>query len=192
MIHYGDPKFLYVHIPKCAGTSIRDTLRRLFPEMGQPPFPWHMTAWESLDPGLQRDRYFLFAFTRHPLARLRSAYLFASRVQKTSPSEEEFYRYLTDESRGAVPPRGRDSMSQFLCDESGRLLVDFVGRVENLAEDWRTVCQALGIPPLDLPHKNRNPDDQVAGRLLSDRCRAVIFERYREDFRRFYPDGDHF
>ena len=41
----------------------------------------------------------------------------------------------------------------FVTDQQGRLLVNFVGRFENLAEDFAAVCQRLGIHA-SLPYTN--------------------------------------
>jgi hypothetical protein len=41
-----------------------------------------------------------------------------------------------------------------LCDHHDKLLVDFVGRFENLETDWAHVCGRIGIAYQPLPHKN--------------------------------------
>ncbi|MGB6015836.1 MAG: sulfotransferase family 2 domain-containing protein, partial [Nodosilinea sp.] len=41
----------------------------------------------------------------------------------------------------------------FVCSQSGELLVDFVGKFETLDEDFQTVCRRIGIPA-QLPKVN--------------------------------------
>lgn len=41
-----------------------------------------------------------------------------------------------------------------LCDRQGRMLMEFVGRLETLDDDWRTICGRIGIPYERLPKKN--------------------------------------
>jgi hypothetical protein len=41
-----------------------------------------------------------------------------------------------------------------LCDRNGVLLMDFVGKLENLQADWQTVCLAIEIPYRPLPFEN--------------------------------------
>jgi hypothetical protein len=41
-----------------------------------------------------------------------------------------------------------------LCDRQGELLMGFVGKVENLENDWQTVCERIGIEHQALPHTN--------------------------------------
>lgn len=48
--------------------------------------------------------------------------------------------------------RDRRHQHRFVCDSRGNLLVDFVGRLEHLDQDLRTVCERVGLPPpADLP-----------------------------------------
>ncbi|MEJ2178416.1 MAG: sulfotransferase family 2 domain-containing protein, partial [Gammaproteobacteria bacterium] len=41
-----------------------------------------------------------------------------------------------------------------LCGTNGELLMDFVGKLETLDEDWKTICERIGIPYVELPRKN--------------------------------------
>jgi len=50
----------------------------------------------------------------------------------------------------------------------GEIIVDFVGRYENLDEDWAKVCKALGVASVELGKENR-----------------VL----RENYRAFYDEG---
>jgi len=51
-------------------------------------------------------------------------------------------------------PRKDAYQSNVLCDKEGKLLMDFVGKLENLDKDWQTVCQRIRIPEQVLPVKN--------------------------------------
>lgn len=41
-----------------------------------------------------------------------------------------------------------------LCDRKGSLLIDFVGKLENLEKDWCFVCEHIDIPQQTLPREN--------------------------------------
>tara|TARA_B100001123_G_C15083541_1_gene936690 strand:- start:301 stop:1011 length:711 start_codon:yes stop_codon:yes gene_type:complete len=43
---------------------------------------------------------------------------------------------------------------EHISDRSGTLMVDFVGRVENIVEDFAYACQEMGVPDIELPHLN--------------------------------------
>jgi len=57
----------------------------------------------------------------------------------------------------------------WVSDNNDNLIVDFIGRFENLDEDFSKICDRIGKPGLTLPHTN-------AAR--------------REDYRSYYKDGD--
>jgi hypothetical protein len=40
-----------------------------------------------------------------------------------------------------------------LCDKKGNILMDFIGRFENLEEDWNFICDKIGIEIKDLGHR---------------------------------------
>jgi hypothetical protein len=44
--------------------------------------------------------------------------------------------------------------TQMVCSEDGQLLVDFVGKFEQLQQDFEHVCAQLGIEKSKLPHVN--------------------------------------
>jgi hypothetical protein len=164
---------LFVHVPKCAGQSIEvfflqrvglDWERRapflLRPndtaELG-PPRLAHSKAHQYVEnkwmTPAQFDEYFKFTFVRNPWDRLVS-----------------FYRYLGFDRRCSFSrfvqkhlPREYEKKSWFMCPQveyiyrpDGRLLVDFVGRFEALAQDFAAVCERMGIADTQLPHINHS------------------------------------
>jgi hypothetical protein len=46
--------------------------------------------------------------------------------------------------------------SDFVRDKNGKVLVDFIGRFENLQSDFDRVCPEIGLPPTALPHVNKS------------------------------------
>ena len=51
-------------------------------------------------------------------------------------------------------PRQDAYQTSQLCDGEGRLLMDFVGRLVTLQQDWQAICDRIGIPCSDLPKIN--------------------------------------
>ena len=48
------------------------------------------------------------------------------------------------------------SQSKFIYDQHDALLVDFVGRFENLTEDFRKICSSIGLTGVELKHQNKS------------------------------------
>lgn len=166
--------FLFVHVPKAAGTSVRVALE---PWLERPPSgrldkllsrlhlkPWerrylyeHASAQEArrvLGPEAFA-RLYKFAFVRNPWERLVSQYRFLL----SNPDHRRHRRVLALGSFGAFArfelKRRRFFQLELLTDARGQLLMDFVGRYENLPSDFATVTQHLGLKA-KLPHLNRS------------------------------------
>ena len=146
-------RFLFVHVPKTAGSSIARALQplsdapdqrranRLLPKLGVPvnwlPVRWrygrkHTTAQQMKEIFSARvfDEYFKFAFVRNPWDMMVSYYHFLM----ASP---EHHRFAAVQKLGGFREylkyeihRGVVSQSHHLCNESGSVLVDYIGRFD--------------------------------------------------------------
>jgi hypothetical protein len=87
--------------------------------------------------------------------------------------------------RHFVFSRKKSAFTQTGClvDESGSLLVDFVGRFESLETDFKTICDKVGITA-NLPHINKS--DRTAYQDYYDaETRDLTARLYAEDIERF-------
>ncbi|WP_206484691.1 sulfotransferase family protein [Thalassotalea sp. G2M2-11] len=168
---------LYIHIPKTAGQSVESVFleraglsweeREVMllkpnsnPELG-PPRLAHLTTQEYLDYGYltkeELNKLFKFTIVRNPWDRLVSEYrykqhkyTFKDFLFKHFPEEGvDDYREHNGIYRHVMP------QYQFVYDNNDNLMVDFVGKFENLKEDFATITKQLCGSPLDLPHKNK-------------------------------------
>ena len=169
--HY---KCLFIHIPKAAGQSIEHVFLKLLnldwdtraplllryndrPELG-PPRLAHLKAREYVPYKYltqeQFDQYFKFAFVRNPWDRIVSIYKYLGWGRRV-----EFKTFLLKKLKSEVWPKNYwfvGPQSDFVCNETGDIIVDFVGKFENLRTDFNQVCQHLGLPPTQLPHINQS------------------------------------
>ena len=166
---------VFVHIPKTAGRSIEmffmnklnldrenDEHRAQLlitdnddPAKGTEKLS-HLSATEYVECGhiTQQDfsRFYKFSFVRNPWARLVSEYRYRNFL-----SHKNFKDFVVHK----LPSPGRDDkyrhimpQTAMLCDDDGRLLVDFVGKFESLQQDFKKVCEHLGFEDSSLPHVN--------------------------------------
>jgi hypothetical protein len=70
-----------------------------------------------------------------------------------------------------------------LTDGAGKLLVDFVGRYETLAQDFDRVCQTLNITT-HLPHVNKSAHQDYRD-YYDARTRQMVADHFAEDIALF-------
>ncbi len=161
---------VFVHVPKCAGQSIEQFfLKRVGltwdlraplllrpndkPDLG-PPRLAHLKARDYVEKKWlspqQFDTYYRFAFVRNPWDRTASFYRTGYDRVCSFPIFVRFHLPRLLERK----PWFFGPQVDYLHDDGGRLLVDFVGRYERLAADFQQVCTQLDIPDATLPHAN--------------------------------------
>lgn len=164
---------IFVHIPKTGGQSIAQAFLQHYglsweerepllmrpnsdPDLG-PPRLAHLTARQyvecrHVEPD-EWERYYTFSIVRNPWSRVVSLYKWLGYHRDIPFStfvHERLPGYCWTKEHMQVRPQ-----VDYVTDEGGRLLVDFVGRLETLKRDFNHICDRLGVD-LDLPHVNRS------------------------------------
>jgi sulfotransferase famil protein len=205
------PAFIFLHVDKAAGSSIQDALAQYAePRRNSRPrrkliwlgslnhiahlyraleFPEHVTA-NTVRRCLPADLYsaaFKFAFVRNPYDRLVSRYEFlrsraGHRDHRRVMRMKGFEQFIRWEIR-----RNRMSQHSYVTDAKGSLIVDFVGRYEQLHRDFASVCSRLGlVAQLSLIGLSGRPDYRTyytpQTRALVGRCCAYDLELFGYDF----------
>jgi hypothetical protein len=197
--HITKNRAIFIHIPKCAGTSVLKALGKR--AGGREHLPWYVYAGASPN---QYKQYFKFSFVRNPWSRVYSAYSYFARGgnqsgdllmlkrMKRYNSFEDFL--LTGLGEGELSSHVFfQSQSSFLVNGDGELAVDFLGRFENIADDFRAIAEKLNLPSKELPALNvgNKQDDRGLRGVYNDRMIDFVGSYYKEDVRRFnykFPD----
>ena len=126
------------------------------------------------------DSFFTFGFIRNPWDYAVSQYFYILR-RKDHPSHNEVSQFKTfDEFIEWHVVNQKRSMKDFHSDENGNIIVDFIGKFENLNEDFEYVTQKIGLKGLTLPHLNKT-NHRDFRTYYTDYSAELIAKHYKED-----------
>ena len=200
-------KCIFIHIPKCGGTSIEDILFKPLKERTTKDL-W-MLPNEYQTGGLQHlmsshiieevggdifSKYFTFSFVRNPWDKMVSQYNYTIAKRKDLldhigiTKSASFEEYINCVSSTEIFVQW-DQQYKFLYINK-KCVVDFIGRFENLQEDFNVVCNKIGIPQQQLPHKNATKHKHYT-EYYDDETRQIVAEKYAKDIEYFgYEFGE--
>jgi Sulfotransferase family len=190
-------RFLFVHIPKTAGNSVQSVLR----EYSEDELVALRTEQDGIERfGLRNPNYkikkhsrlseyrdalgheqfqslYKFTCVRNPWDRMVSYYF--TPTQNLETWNQKKFREIISK---AV------SVTDYLRLGDGEgdpfANVDCIMRFENLAEDFRAVCIAIGISPPPLPRYNRS-DRQHYSKYYDMELRELVRARFAPEIERF-------
>ena len=190
-------RFLFVHIPKTAGNSIQSVLRDYSEDQlialrkeqdGIERFGLRSTKYKikkhstlneyhrALGEEQFRDLY-KFTCVRNPWYRMVSYYF--TPTQNAETWNRKKFREIISK---AV------SLADYLRLDNGEgdpfANVDCIMRFENLADEFRAVCDTIGIPPPALPRYNRSSRDHYS-KYYDDELREFVGARFAAEIERF-------
>jgi hypothetical protein len=207
-------KFLFIHIPKCAGDSMRELL--LSPENGGERFLGKHAGYSAAQKALEEEieRFTVFAVVRNPFDQAVSFYkhlrkplhMTAAEIDQRYPgwdgkllpvwaselamtvSFPEFVRQVytvADDTRDQAH-WFRDA-SDWLVSSNGVIAVDRILRFENLQEDFSKLAVELGLVG-ELPMLGASLPPRREWdyqELYDDEARRIIGERFRPTLETF-------
>tara|TARA_R100000808_G_scaffold24932_1_gene59552 strand:+ start:31020 stop:31610 length:591 start_codon:yes stop_codon:yes gene_type:complete len=184
-------KCIFVHVPKVAGRSVAESLG-----WDRLTYGGHFPALflKSAYPKIYEE-YFVFGFCRNPLARAISAYNYfknSKTFQRQSVDEDvfsavdnsdNFDEFCINFLNKSDPLQLIDHLAPqyyFLCDEEEKVIVDYLGKLETIEEDYKFITDKLGVDN-NLRHENKGVKEYKA----SKEAENIIKRIYKKDYKIF-------
>lgn len=208
MLYSASKSFLFIHVPKTAGTSIRSVLEPYCGKKGafnylarrleQFPKTVHsigLTRLRTYDahstysdiskiiPTDELNNLFKFCFVRNPYDRAYSYYLHV--LGHTSHREYEKIKgygsfSIMLQNLGEIK---EPSQKSYLVNDNNEICVDFIGKLENIRNDFQEICTKFDID-FQLPVKNKRKHKPWQEAYQGDDWKYIA-EYYAEDFEAF-------
>lgn len=185
-------RVIFIHVPKCAGTSMEEYLK----DFGFRIEGHYHTTHRYLLKNDKYKNYYKFSFTRNPYDKMVSEFKWYTDQSNewNSPDCRKYYKdvdFKTFVNKFITSHLGDPyhlySQYSILRPLKG---IDFIGRFENLQEDFNTVCEKIGIPQQKLPHKYKRKHKHYT-EYYDDKTRQIVSEKYSKDIEHFrYKFGD--
>ncbi len=192
---------IFIRMPKTASTSMLPQ----FPDMhGAYSPPTELIKKRARE---KWGRYYKFVFIRNTWDRVLSIYLYLDRrmrdhaagvdILKRQPKEwldtdgdiNKFLKHFYDKYGPAWIEDMHEifySQMRWIKDpETGKDFgIDFIGRYENLQDDFDRICDKIGKERVILPHENRT-EHRHYREHYNEESRRIVAEIYKEEIERF-------
>lgn len=202
-------KIIFIHIPKCAGSSIKDFY------FDKPSYDWktpdydnlygwcpernihmqHATPKQLIETELitlkDWNHYFKFAFVRNPWDRAYSDYLWIKKDRKVRGSfksyiqkKGQFKDVLTNTNN--MNYRGDHLTAQSVFANDKHYPLDFIGKFENLKSDVKLINDQLGISSEFSKHSKQNKNKHSHySKFYTNSNLELVQSLYAEDIIQF-------
>lgn len=191
-------RYIFFHINKTGGTSVEHALGYTKGTANSWKGKHHKLKWYKRVANKHHgfENYFKFTVVRNPWDRFLSLYKY--RVKRNHPSfdgkiipfkawAKKIYNCKPRFCKGFTqkdPKMFVKPQLNWITDASGNMVVDFICRFENFQQDFNTVCNKIGIPERNLPHKNKSKHKHYT-EYYNDETIEIVAKKYKKDIEYF-------
>jgi len=191
-------QYLYIHIPKNAGSSVSWSLTHyhggFFREQK------HDTYYIAIQNYPHEAHYFTFAFVRNPFTRLVSWWNYLNSTEGNRESSKNRIKLFLEDVPTfkafvyALPKNHKGRLKFFYFQKPqydylstcGKIGIDFVGKVENLKEDWGKICDQFNWEEkLEMPVKKKTKTVEYYEDYYTEEMTEIVFDYFKKDFKEF-------
>ena len=183
-------KFIFIHIPKTGGTSVKKYLYE-YANKDQLLFNGDkvidLNNWHPHEPMNYQDyitykAYLKFTFVRNPWARHASLWKFLHARKDPHGGYMWFTQYIQAVCKGQLI-YSRNQSDYFT--DNGWVMIDYVGRFEAFEEDFKEILEKLNIPFYKpMPHI-KDQGDYDYHDMYTNEIKDLIYKHCMVDIKQF-------
>ena len=205
-------RYIFVHIPKCGGTSIEFALLKnegvnprdsgkISKDLKEKFRIWYKyegeyTQHRKIDKfkNDSEKKYFTFTFIRNPYERFLSSYFYLQKSYKKRGLQERlvnfkkkfptFNDFVKGEHSTYFYPGHEDLQIDYVLNASKYKMINFIGRCEDMQTDFDYICKKLKFKNLKLPHRNPTKHKHYT-EYYDNETREIVAEKYAKDIEYF-------
>ncbi len=182
---------IFIHIPKTAGISLVNGIYGDVSNEGHRNVHFYKKIF-----GKKFKKFFIFSFVRNPYDRLYSAYKFLQTGGMNIHDQNAYNQHLIGyENFEDFIFHGLNNQivneivhfklqSEFICNDYGDIIVDFVGKYENIDNDLSQLSKLIN-KEIILPHLNKGKAKQKYDKIYTNKMKEIVYKMYRRDFEIF-------
>ena len=194
---------IFFHLYKCGGNSVRKVMPQGVELHGVHVAPTEILHHYKVHG--KEDKFnemFKFTFVRNPFNFLLSTFYYATIFKNHFMHNDikgmdmdkfvPYYMKVVEEHKDPlVRPFGSNKVTtlfQYISDKDGKVLVDYVGKLENINPDMKIVHAKLGIKPLSSPVPVVNKTKIKSGHYrkhYSPQARKLVEKHFEKDLNYF-------
>jgi hypothetical protein len=190
----------FAHIPKTAGCSIDQICRpNGIKVIGHDT---RTKEYSTLDRRIEDskkwfsfllDEPFVFTIVRNPWDRVISSFFYLNQGGCNNYDVQDKQKYLEnfngdfkrfvrslEHSREVLEQIHFRPQYQWICDSNGEIIVDYIGKFENIQRDIFNLTSKVGIQMPELPHLNKSKHLHYET-YYDNETREIIGEVYKKD-----------
>ena len=195
-------KFIFIHIPKCGGTSIEHSLlknenvTKITDDVKQKYRIYYTHGGVDVQhrkidqfKDAREKNYFTFTFVRNPWERFLSEYFYIKKFKGCGCDDFDkkfptFKHFVKNNGIKCCWYAHDYPQIDFVFNANQNKLTNFVGRCEDMQYDFDYVCGKIGIPKIELSHRNLTNHNRYS-EYYDDETRSIVAEKYAKDIEYF-------
>lgn len=170
MIVNHEYKFVWVHVPRTGGNSVREMLEGKNWRNQKKKYIFHRD-YDNIFP-----EYFSFGFIRNPWERIYSMYRASVKYHGIEEKRgiTSFKQYLYEYNHQNMWRHKKSALKQLKG-------VDYIARFENLDEEWNYIFNRVGMDPARLPHRRQGAPKKPLAEVYDKKTDAFIRKYHADD-----------